>query len=90
MSSQSSLLAPWGETVRSLLMVISIMLTIRSGDIEDYYDNADDDDDDNADDNADDDNDDDDGEVRWAQWRFCLQEASTTRPDQGRAPGGGG
>ena len=82
MSSQSSLLVPWGVTVRSLLMVISIMLTIRSCDIEDYYDNSDDDDDDNADD--------DDGEVRWAQWRFCLQEASTTRPDQGRAPGGGG
>ena len=55
---------------------------IRSGDNDDYHDNADDD----ADDDTDDDND---AEVRWAQWRFCLQEASTTRPDQGLALGGG-
>ena len=33
--------------------------------------------------------DDNDEEVRWAQWRFCLQEASITRPDQELAPGEG-
>ena len=33
--------------------------------------------------------DDNDEEVRWAQWRFCLQEASITLLDQGLAPGEG-